>query len=62
MQRIIAKLSDEEKLANHIPEWVWEASRNNEVFIEDERTKELIRVLDLTEGGTCVQKAENGAV
>ncbi len=47
MKKII-ELSEKHKKANHIPEDVWELSRDNEVFIRDEITGELIQVLDCT--------------
>ena len=47
-EKIIFKLSEEDKLANHIPEEVWVLSRKYEVFIEDFTTGELISVLDLS--------------
>ena len=49
---IIYELTDEEKLNNHMPEPVWQLSRNHEVFIRDHITGELIQVLDCTEGFT----------
>ena len=51
--RQIIELSEKDKQANHIPEDVWELSRDNEVFIRDEITGELIQVLDCT-GPECV--------
>jgi len=52
MKKII-ELSEKHKKANHIPEDVWELSRDNEVFIRDEITGELIQVLDCT-GPECM--------
>lgn len=44
---IIWKLTEEQKLKNHIPEEVWKLSRTNEVYIEDYETGELIEIVDL---------------
>jgi len=46
-ENIIYKLSEEDKLSNHIPEAVWQLCRKHNVFIEDFKTGELISVLDL---------------
>ncbi len=48
---IIANLTEEDRLANHIPEEIWELSKTNNVFLKDEKTGELIQILDLKEGG-----------
>ena len=46
-ERIIFKLSEEDRLANHIPEELWQLTHKHDVFIEDFKTGELISVLDL---------------
>lgn len=51
-ERLIINLTEKERLANHIPEYVWKLSRDNEVFIRDEITGELEQVLDCT-GPEC---------
>lgn len=49
LARIITELSDDNKLSNHIPDEVWELSRDNEVYIRDEKTGELIQIIDFTD-------------
>lgn len=49
-QSVIIKLSDEDRLAGHIPEETWQLSRKYDVFYEDRKTGELVQILDLTEG------------
>ncbi len=43
---IIVEPSEEDRLANHTPESVWKLSRDNNVWIKDKKTGELIQVLD----------------
>jgi len=46
-ENIIFKLSEEDRLANHIPEDLWQLTHKHNVFIEDFQTGELISILDL---------------
>ena len=46
-ENIIFKLSEKDRLANHIPEELWQLTHDHDVFIEDSETGELISVLDL---------------
>lgn len=52
-QKIIVKLSESDRLANHIPEWAFKLSRKYDVYIKDQKSKELIAVVDL-----CDEKTE----
>ena len=48
-QQIIVDLPEEDRIRNHIPEWVYSLIYfGYEVYIKDEATGELIQVLDLT--------------
>lgn len=47
-QKIIVKLSEEDRLNNHMSDWVFELCHNNDVFFEDLKTGELVQVLGLT--------------
>lgn len=44
----IVDLSDEDRLAGHIPDEIYRLARNNNVFYEDRKTGKLIQILDLT--------------
>ncbi len=44
---IIYEISKEDRLANHIPNEVYELCHDNNVFIKDNKTGELIQVLDI---------------
>jgi hypothetical protein len=46
-EKIIVKLSRHDRLANHIPSWAYEMSREHDVFIQDMATGELVQVLDM---------------
>jgi hypothetical protein len=46
VQKIIVKLSKEDRKANHVPDWVFELCHENDVFIEDFKTGELVQILD----------------
>ena len=46
--RVVWTLTEEQRLANHIPPEVWKLSRTCDVFIEDGVTGELIEVIDLS--------------
>jgi hypothetical protein len=48
-QDIIVKLTDEDRLAGHIPDEFYKLARENNVFYEDRKTGELVQILDLTE-------------
>jgi hypothetical protein len=43
---VIIELSEEHRLANHVPDDVWHLSREREVFIIDHETGEWVQVLD----------------
>lgn len=45
--KVIWKLSERDKLSNHVPEEVWRLSKTHDVFIEDDVTGQLIQILDL---------------
>jgi len=47
VQEIIVELSEEERLNNHIPDWVFELCHENNVFYRDYTSGELVQVLDL---------------
>ena len=47
---IIVELSDEDRLAGHIPDEYYKLARNNNVFYEDKKMSKLVQILDLTEG------------
>lgn len=48
-QIVVIDLSDEDRLAGHIPDEIYRMSRDHDVFYEDRKTSELVQVLDLTE-------------
>ena len=50
MQDIIVEISDEDRLAGHIPDEYYKLARNNNVFYEDKKLGKLVQILDLTEG------------
>lgn len=52
MTRIITELSEEDQKSNHVPDEIWELSRENEVYIRDKKTNELIQILDFTDDET----------
>ena len=47
---IIVELSDEDRLAGHIPDEYYKLARDHNVFYEDRKTKKLIQILDATVG------------
>lgn len=49
MTRIITELSEDDQKSNHVPEELWDMSRNHEVFIRDKKTGELIQIMDFAE-------------
>lgn len=46
-KKIIVLLSDEDRCAGHVPDWVFNLCHNHDVFYEDHKTGELIQVLDM---------------
>lgn len=50
IRTIIVKLSEEDRKNNHIPDEVFKLSRDNNVWIEDFKSHELVQILDLTDG------------
>jgi hypothetical protein len=49
-QEIIVELTDEDRLAGHIPDEFYRLARDSNVFYEDRKTGEFIQILDLTDG------------
>ena len=47
---IIVELSDEDRLAGHIPDEYYKLARDHDVFYEDKKLGKLVQILDLTEG------------
>ena len=45
-KRIIVNLSTEDHINNRVPEWVFDLLPDNDVFIKDKSTGELIQVFD----------------
>jgi hypothetical protein len=48
-QDIIIELTEEDRLAGHIPDEIYRLARENNVFYRDSKTGELVQILDLTE-------------
>ena len=48
VQKIIVRLSEEDRLNNHVPNWVFKLCHRNDVFFEDFKTRELVQVLDFS--------------
>lgn len=47
---IIVELSDEDRLAGHIPDEYYKLARDHNVFYEDKKLGKLVQILDLTKG------------
>ena len=47
---IIVELSDEDRLAGHIPDEYYKLARDHNVFYEDKKLGKLVRLIDLTVG------------
>ena len=50
--KVIVELSDEDRLAGHVPDEVYELAHTANVFYEDRKTGNLVQVLDLDPGKT----------
>jgi hypothetical protein len=46
-ENIIIKLSEEDRLNAHVPDWAFELSQSHNVFYRDLKTGELIQIFDL---------------
>ena len=63
---IIVELSEEDRLAGHIPDEYYRLARVHNVFYEDKKLGKLVQVLDLTEGDeeavsiSCLETIEEG--
>lgn len=47
---VIFKPSEKDLLAFHVPDDLWKLTKMNDVYIKDEKTGELVLLLDLTNG------------
>jgi len=50
IKEIIVELSEEDRLNNHTPDWVYKLCHDNNVFIRDLKTDSMIQILDLSNG------------